>query len=371
MKIKSVKAYPVKANMTIPYVTAMVTKDVSYSVVTVIETDNGVLGLGQATTSAQNYSRFEEHQDTIVHIINRHITQAIVGMNPFDIELIHQKMSQAAKGHLYAHSTVDLACYDLMGKISQQPVVRLLGGALRERIPLCAPHLGILPAEELAKQALHFVSLGYNFINLRVGLDLSRDCKNISAVREAIGGEIPIAVDFSQSLGTLTSRSDTAISHIRQLEKAGASVFEQPVDDWDIDGLSRISHAIDSPVIADESVRTVHDALRIVQQKAADIVKIKLMKVGGIFPARKIATILNAAGIPVTVGNGLAGGIANSAEAHFAFSIPNLKAPGEMNGFLRLQDDPSLGDLVTQGCDLLCPTQLGIGASVNGLLDRQ
>jgi L-Ala-D/L-Glu epimerase len=369
MKIKSVKAYPVQAKMAIPYITAMARKVNSDSVVTIVETDHGAVGFGQAATSAQNYSRFEEHQDTIVHVVNRYISEALLGMNPFDIELIHKKMGEVAKGHLYAHSTVDLACYDLMGKVTQHPVVRLLGGALRDRIPLCAPHLSILPPEELARQAAHFVGVGYKFINLRVGLDLARDCQNISAVREAIGSTIPIAVDFSQSLGTLTSRSETAIFHIRKLEQAGASSFEQPVDDWDIEGLSRISHAIDSPVVADESVRTVHDAIRIIERRAADVVKIKLMKVGGIFPARKIATILNAVGIPVTVGNGLAGGIANSAEAHFAFSIPNLKVPGEMNGFLRLENDPTSGDLVTQDCDLLCPTQAGIGASADMFLD--
>ena len=361
MKIVAITAHAVQADMRIPYITAMVRKTVSTSVVTVVRTDDGQIGVGQATTSAQNYSRFEEFQSSICQVVQEIIAPALMGVDPCDLEEIHLRMNRVAKGHLYAHSTVDLACHDWMGRAIGRPVVKLIGGALRERLPLCAPHLGIVPADDMAAQAAAFVAQGYQHINLRVGLALADDVRNVMAVRAAVGPDVAISVDFSQSLNGQGFRNDTAIVHLRALEKAGVNAFEQPVADGDLEGLAKISAAIDAPVIADEAIRTLQDALRLVQLQAADAVKIKLMKVGGIHPARKIAAVLQAAGIPVTVGNGLAGAIANSAEAHFAFSLPNLKLPGEMNGFLRLHGQSELCDLVMDGCDLLCPTQPGLG----------
>lgn len=368
MKITAISAYAVEAPMRVPYITALVDRRVATSVVTVVETDEGLTGFGQSTTSAAMYSPFEEYQESIVDVVERKLAPELIGSNPFDLELIHNKMSRVARGHLYAHGTVDLACHDIMAKAANRPVVEMIGGAVRERIALCAPHLGILPAKELAEQALAYVEQGYKYINLRVGANPAQDVENVSAVRAAVGDGIAIAVDFSQSLHVLGYRGDTAIRQIRALEKAGASAFEQPLADWDTEGLARVAAAIDAPIIADEGVRSPQDALRIVDRRAADAVKIKLMKVGGIFPARKIAAILQAAGVPMTVGNGLAGYIANSAEAHFAFSLPNLKLPGEMNGFLRLDDDLISGDLNTDGTDLLAPSAVGLGVKLD--LDR-
>lgn len=365
MKITAISAYAVDAPMRVPYITALVDRRVATSVVTVVETDEGLTGFGQSTTSAALYSPFEEYQESISDVVERKLAPELIGSNPFDLELIHAKMNRVARGHLYSHCTIDLACHDIMAKAANRPVVEMIGGPVRDRIALCAPHLGILPSKELAQQALAYAEQGYRYINLRVGANPAQDVENVSAVRAAVGDAVAIAVDFSQSLHVLGYRGDTAIQQIRALEKAGASAFEQPLADWDTEGLARIAAAIDSPIIADESVRSPHDALRIVDRRAADAVKIKLMKVGGIFPARKIAAILQAAGVPMTVGNGLAGYIANSAEAHFAFSLPNLKLPGEMNGFRRLDDDLIGGDLKTDGTDLLVPSAAGLGVEID------
>ena len=364
MKITSVRAYAVEAPMLIPYITALVDRRVSTSVLTVIETDTGVTGYGQSTTSAALYSPFEEFQESIIAVVENKLAPLLIGVDPYDLETIHERMQRAARGHLYAHATIDLACHDIIGKVVDRPVFDLIGGAVRDSIPLCAPHLGILPSAELAAQARGYVDQGFRFINLRVGANLQQDLENVTAVRAAVGEGVSISVDFSQSLHVIGYRADTAISHIRALEKAGASAFEQPVAGWDLEGMARVAAAIDAPIIADEGVRTPEEALRLVDRRAADAVKIKLMKVGGIFPARKIAAILQAAGIPITVGNGLAGYVANAAEAHFAFSLPNLKLPGEMNGFCRLSDDLMTGELTMEDGNLLRPKRAGLGVDV-------
>jgi L-alanine-DL-glutamate epimerase-like enolase superfamily enzyme len=365
MKITKIRAYPVNVPMRIPYTTALVDRTVSNSVLAIVETDEGVTGLGQATTSAPLYAAFEQYQEAIVAAIEQKLAPAVLGADPFDLETLHDKMQRVARGHLYAHATIDLACHDLMGQATGRPVHKLIGGAVRDRIALVAPHLGLMPPARLAEQAAGFVREGYRFVNLRVGADLRQDIANLRAVREAIGDAIPIAVDFSQSLHFAGFRGDTAIGHLRKLEPFGVSAFEQPLADWDLEGMARVAAAIDTPIIADESVRTPEDVLRVIECRAADIIKIKIMKVGGIFPARKIAAICQAAAVPITVGNGIAGHAVNAAEAHFAFTIPNLKLPGEMNGFLRLLDDVATGDLMVRDGDLLRPDAPGLGVRLD------
>jgi muconate cycloisomerase len=301
----------------------------------------------------------------MVAVVNNKLAPLLEGVDPYDLETIHNQMQFAARGHNYAHATVDLAWHDIMGKTTGRPVFDLIGGAVHDKIPLCAPHLSILPASELSAQAKSYVDEGYKFINLRAGAGLEQDLEAVIAVRDTVDESIGISVDFSQSLHAIGYRADTAISYIRALEKAGVSAFEQPVANWDIERMARITSAIDAPIIADEAVRTPEDALRIVDRRAADAVKIKLMKVGGIHPARKIAAILQAAGIPITVGNGLAGYVTNAAEAHFAFSLPNLKLPGEMNAFRRVRDDLMTGELTMQDGDLLRPSRPGFGVDID------
>jgi len=365
MKITRVRAYAIDVPMRLPYTTALVDRTTSQSVLAVVETDEGITGLGQATTSAPLYAPFEQYQEAIVAALEQKLAPAVLGADPFDLEALHDRMQRVARGHLYAQATIDLACHDLMGKATGRPVHKLIGGAVRDRIPLVAPHLGIMPAPTLAEQAAGFVKQGYRFVNLRVGADLRQDIANLQAVRRAVGQEIPIPVDFSQSLHFAGYRADTAIAHLRALEPFGVTAFEQPLADWDLEGMARVAAAIDTPIIADESVRTPEDALRVIERRAADVIKIKIMKVGGIFPARKIAAICQAAAMPITVGNGIAGHVVNAAEAHLAFTLPNLKLPGEMTGFLRLVDDVASGDLTVRDGDLLVPEAPGLGVCLD------
>ena len=367
MKITKISAYPIEVEMKLPYTTALVHRTKSSSVVTVVETDAGLTGVGQATTSAPLYAPFEQYQAAIAAVIEQKIAPAIVGMDPFDLEAIHDRMQRIARGHLYAQATIDMACHDLMGLSTGLPVYKLIGGAVRERLPLYAPHLGIMAPEVLAEHARKYVEEGFAYLNLRLGSSQRDDIATLKAVREAVGDDIPIGVDFSQSLHFSGYRADTALKHLRSLEPFDLLAIEQPLADWDIEGSARIANAIDTPIIADESVKTLEDALRVIERRAADIIKIKIMKVGGIFPARKIAALCQAAAMPMTVGNGIAGMIANSAEAHFAFTLPNLKLPGEMNGFRRAHNDVVDGGLSVDRGDLLLPTAPGLGVR----LDRE
>ncbi len=363
MKITGVEAFPVTVPMRIPYITALTHKDTSSFAVVVIHTDEGIDGFGQATVSAPRYQPFEQTLDHILLTIRDLLTPAVIGLDPFDVGLIHDRMDRVALGHRYAQAAIDTACYDIMGKAAGKTISTLLGGARREAIQLVAPHLGYLEPQELADLSLHYREEGYKALNFRAGMDLNQDVEILTAVRKAVGDTMTIDLDFSQSLSLAHHRPNIAIPYIKRLEEFDLQAVEQPLSHFELEGMAKIAQAVDTPLVADESVVTAADALRVIRMGAADVIKFKIMKVGGFYPAMQIAAICQTAGVPITVGHGFAGSIQNAAEAHLAATLTHLKLPGEMNGFYRIEEDVADG-LTIQDGDLLIPTGPGLGVEL-------
>src|SRR5574341_1036737 len=351
--------------MRIPYTTALAEKKTTEAVVVVVETDDGLRGLGQAAASAPRYAPFDEFPSEVVLTVRERLTPAVLGEDPRDLATLHRKMEAAAHGHVYAHTTIDLAVHDILGQAQGVPVYRMLGGRVRDRIPLVAPHFGFMAPTELARMVKEYVDQGYRHVNLRAGFGLETDKRMLGAVREAVGDGVGLDIDFSQSLSLHQGRPDVAITYIRALEAFGLDSVEQPLAAGDLAGMARIAAAIDPPLVADESVVSLNDLQRVIEMRAADVVKIKIVKTGGLWPARKWVAVGEAAGLAFTVGHGIAAGIQNAAEAHLAFTIAHLKLPGEMNGFLRAQDDVTATDLRVEGGDLLPPEAPGLGATLD------
>lgn len=361
MKIVEVEAFEIRLPMSIPYVTALSERAETKAVVGVVRTDEGLEGVGQATTSAPLYAPHEETPETVLFDLKHRVGPAVIGLDPFDIAEVHRRMDRVAHGHPYAHTVVDLACYDLMGRATGRPVHQLLGGALREEIPLVAPHLGYLETGRLVEEVEGFLAAGFRAFNLRVGRDLEEDLRNLSAIRKKAGDEVTLDTDFSQSLSLHLRRPDLALSYLRRLEEFRVSSFEQPLAAWDLEGMARLAQALDTPIVADESVFTPQDALRVVRMGAADVIKIKIIKTGGFYGAMKIAAIAETAGVPLTVGHGLAPGIQTAAEAHFASTLSFFKLPGEMNGVCRIAQDVTEGSLKVRQGRLMVPRGPGLG----------
>ncbi|MFQ5693788.1 MAG: mandelate racemase/muconate lactonizing enzyme family protein, partial [Nitrospinota bacterium] len=297
MEITGVEAFAVHVPMRIPYITALTHKDTSSFAIVVVHTDEGVDGFGQATVSAPRYAPFEQTLEHILLTIREQIAPAVLGLDPFEVGVLHDRMDRVSLGHRYAQATVDVACYDIMGKTTGRSVAALLGGARRETIPLVAPHLGYLEPERLADLALEYREAGYGALNFRAGMDLKKDVEILTAVRKAVGDTMTIDLDFSQSLSLAHHRPDTAISYIKRLEAFDLQAVEQPLSHHELEGMARIARAIDTPLVADESVTTAADALRVIRMGAADVIKIKIMKVGGFYPALEIAAICQTAGV--------------------------------------------------------------------------
>lgn len=363
MKIDRVKAYGLELPQRVVYKMAVATYTKLRTVVVEVGTDDGLTGAGQASITAAAYSPYGETLEGAIHAINHVLGPALIGLDPTAIEAAHLRMGKALQGNPSAKTAIDLALHDVTGQALGVPVCTLLGGPLRTELPLLAS-IGLFPTEEMVDLAAEALALGFKALKIRVGESLEDDERNLAALRKRLGDDLPISVDFNQALSEVHGRPDAAIRYIRRLEGYGIDTVEQPVAGWDFENMARICAAVDTPVIADESVWTLQDAQRAIRMGAGDIIKIKIVKTGGLLGARKMAALCEAAGVPIIVGHGIAGAVQNAAEAHLAASLPNWKAPGEMNGFLKLERD-ACAPLEFQGGNLVLPQAPGLGVALS------
>lgn len=341
MKIKQVVAYAVELPQRVQYKMSVATYERLSTVVAEVHTDDGQLGVGQASVTASAYSPYGETVVGAVHAINAVLGPRLTGTDPFAIESAHMRMQRALQGNPTAKTAIDIALHDLCGKILGVPVYSLLGGPITRELPLLAS-IGYFPTDELVARAEEAMAQGFGALKIRVGDNLETDLRNLAALRKKLGDRLPLSVDFNQAMSLVHGRPDQAISYIRRLEEFNLESVEQPVSGTDYENMASITAAIDTPIVADESIWTLQDARRAIEMRACDIIKIKIVKTGGLLLARKMAALCEAAGMALVVGHGIAGVVQNAAEAHLAASLPNWKAPGEMNGFLKLSKDIGL-----------------------------
>jgi L-alanine-DL-glutamate epimerase-like enolase superfamily enzyme len=283
-----------------------------------VHTDEGVVGLGEVS-STPVWSG--EDSTTAAHVIASFLEPALAGEDPRDIERLTAKMRRAVAGHPFTKSGIEIALWDILGKAAGLPIYRLLGGAVRQRVPIKMSISGAEPerAAELAEWAM---KQGLRALKVKVGIEPEGDIARVRAVREAVGPNFRVGIDAN---GGWSPR--VAIQTIRRLvEEQNIYFAEQPVSPLDVQWMADVRRSVTVPVMADESCYTLQDAMAIARAGAADILSIYVGKGGGIGPARKIASVAEAAGLTCTIGSNLELGIASAAMAHVAMSTPGVGA---------------------------------------------
>ena len=282
-----------------------------------ITTDEDLIGYGEIFTSPGWYSA--ESPDSVLQMIKRWFRPLLINERVLDIEHIIDKLDNERMGNNLAKSRVDMALYDLMGKTLGVPVCDLIGGRYHKEFEMVGG-MGIFEPEEMAEKAVEFVNQGHKTIKIKIGEgSLDKDVERVRRVRAAVGDSIKIRVDGN----AWYSRAD-AIRVIRRIEKYNLDNIEQPLPEWDFEGMAALTAKIDTPIMADESVHNLWDAYRIVKNKVADIIKIKFAKIGGFYKAQKVINLCEAAGVPVVVGNGINTSIMGSAELNLACSHKHI-----------------------------------------------
>ena len=281
--------------------------------------ESGAAGWGEAPALKDwggEFGRyFGESPGTTIEVVTRHLAPGIKGCLPGEIAELHARMDRAIKGYPYAKAAVEFAAYDLAGKQCGLPVHRLLGGAVRRRIPV-THSIGLLGFEEAEREAAQVASEGIRTVKVKVGIDPDRDVEMVRRIRQTVGPDVALCVDANQGYGT----PGDAIRTFRRMERHDLIYFEQPVEG--IERLAEVARAIDVPVMADESAWNAHDIIQIIDKRAAQIVSLYTTKPGGLYGAMEAAAVARAAGILCNVNGSVETGIGNLANLQLAAAAP-------------------------------------------------
>jgi muconate cycloisomerase len=285
----------------------------SNAVLVKLHTDEGVTGLGEACAWEPEF--YGETLESVTVTIQKYAAPRILGEDPRNIGRIMARLDAALARSTCAKEGVDLALHDLVGKALNVPVSTLLGGRFRDRIP-AASEIGIDTPEAMAADALAVVRKGIRVVKIKGSSDPDLDVERVRAVREAVGGDVGLRLDPNAAWDV-----PSTIRTMKSLEGCGLQLLEQPVPGWDLRGMAHIRRNIGIPLMADESVWSPQDAVRIFESGAADILNIKLPKSCGLHQAKKIEAAAEGMGMPCIVGTEIEPGLSCVAKLHMAASM--------------------------------------------------
>jgi len=312
--IRQVEVYQVTFKYTEPFRIAPSVSTEADNVVVKLVTDYGVVGWGESSPSKRVTG---ETAETVARTLDK-IGPKLIRMCPLRIEQDVELMDTVVEGNPAAKAAVDMALHDVLGKTVGKPLFMLIGGYRTE--VMTDVTLGIKSAEDMALDAAKAVRKGFKALKVKLGTDPAEDVKRVGAVRGAAGDDVQIRVDANQGWTV-----KQAIDVLNRIEKFKIQFAEQPVSAWNIKGLREVKKNSPVPIMADESVHSPQDALRLIRAEAVDLINIKLMKCGGILNGRKIAEVAEAAGIPCMIGCMSESEIGIAAAAHFAAGVKNIQ----------------------------------------------
>ena len=281
-----------------------------------LHTDEGIVGLGEAPHMA-GFSGAGETQATVALQLRERLLPAVFGKDPRQIEARQLDMERALPWNPRAKSAVNIALYDIVGKALNTPVYNLLGGIVRDRIPL-SWSIPITDHDHAAEDAEMAISRGVRILKMKTGHeDPDHDIERTRRVRAVAGDEVSLRADANQAWDV-----NTAIYVINSLAESGLDFMEQPVKVWDLDGMAEVRRATNTYIMADESANSPRDVLELAKKRACDLISVYINNGGGIINAKKMAIVAEPAGIGCYVGGALEGAIATRACLHFAASTP-------------------------------------------------
>lgn len=325
--IESVSAIPEDLDLVEPYAISTGLQKKAEYVLVIVKNEEGQMGVGEASPMP-GYS--QENQLSVLKAVNESLGPAIAGLDERRIPSIIESMDIAVSGDLMAKSAVEVAIHDLVSRCRGISIIQELGGPVRNRIGV-AGSIGFLSLKEAEAKSSGLVADGISTLKVKIGREIDTDLQLVRAIRTAVGKETRLRLDANQGYNP-----SKAISNLERLEAFEPELFEQPVSKDDIASMARIAKAIDTPIVADEPIETSKDILRFAESEAADMVKLKVNKCGGLSRTLMMSKLAREFGMSSIIGSGHESSVGVAAECAAAMSCNNFHPVGEMNGNQRL-----------------------------------
>jgi galactonate dehydratase len=335
-----------------------------------LETDEGLTGVGE--------TRMINHTEALLGYLAEVQATDILGRDPFEIEALVQRMvrldyARSGEIAMSALAVVEMACWDIIGKALGQPVHRLLGGAVHERVKAYANgwytvertpeefHAAARRVVERGYRALKFDPFGAGLWELEPA-ERRRSLALVEAVRDAVGDEVELLIEMHGRFAPAA-----AVDIARELEQWRPAWIEEPVPPENLKALAKVTERVRIPVATGERIHVRAEFRELFELQAADIVQPDLAHFGGLSEARKLAATAETHFVLIAPHN-VCGPVATAANLHLAACTPNFKIQEHFNDFADSwvhEVAPGLPQVDrSDGC-FPVPTAPGLGVSID------
>jgi muconate cycloisomerase len=321
---------------------------------------NGVEGIGEAATlGGPRWS--EESVEGIKAVIDAHLAPAVLGLDASRLEAAAAAMDAAAKRNNAAKGAIESALFDAVGRTLGVPAVQLLGGAVRDRMPVYWTLASGDPAQEIEEAEAKLSQRLHDRFKIKIGAQpLARDLARLRKLAAALGDRATLIVDANQAWDEATAnRAMPALADL------GIALVEQPLPAWNVEGLARVRARSAVPIMADECVFDAHDALRVAAGGAADVLSLKIVKHGGLLGLRRVAAVAEAGGLALYGGCLLESSIGAAAHLHAFAGLPSLTWGCEHFGPHILTEDLVTEPLRIADFHIHLPSGPGLGVTLD------
>ena len=359
MKITKIEAIPIN----VPLSTAMTTShglhNTSPYVIVQVHTDEGLIGLGEATVTPRWSGETSHGAVAIIHGL---IAPVLKGQDPRRVSWLRRQIDSVVRLNPFTRAGVEMALWDIAGKVAGVPVYQLLGGKVRDEMPIrmVVGSIDIPQAVALARQ---FLDRGVKCLKVKVGLNPDQDVARVRAIRELAGPHIPISVDANCGWTVLQARQT-----LQRLREFNILFAEQPISTADRSEMAALRRATDIPLMADESAFTSSDVWHLTSERAVDIISVYPGKNGGIQSTVEAVYTAKSAGIPCAMGSNLELGIGTAAMLHLGAALPTIASeqyPGDFIGPLYHEADLLKTPLTLGPASARVPDGPGLGVELD------
>jgi muconate cycloisomerase len=343
-----------------PHKLSVATMNTQTLVLVRIRCADGIAGWGEATTiGGLNYG--EESPESIKANIDTHIAPLLVGMDAAQPAKAMARIRKIIQGNRFAKCALETALLDAQARRLNTPLSELLGGRVRDTLPVAWTLASGDTAKDIA-EAEHMLEIRrHRIFKLKIGLrSVEDDVAHVLAIKRALGDRASVRVDVNQAW-----REPDAVRGIAKLEAGGIDLIEQPVKAHNIAALARLKRRFDVAIMADEALHGPDDAMALARVDAADVYAVKITQSGGLLPALEVATVARLAGIGLYGGTMLEGGIGTAATAHLCSTFADLAWDTELFGPLLLTQEVLREPLVYRDFELVVPTGPGLGVDID------
>jgi muconate cycloisomerase len=321
---------------------------------------NGADGIGEAATlGGPRWS--EESVESIKATIDAYLAPALLGAPADGFQAARTRMDAAAKRNNAAKAAIESALFDAVGKTLGVPAVQLLGGAVRESMPVLWTLASGDPAQEIEEAENKLAARLHDTFKVKIGAQSPEaDLARLRRLAGVLAGRASLIVDANQAWDEAT-----ALRCLSVLAELGIGLVEQPLPAWNLAGMARLRARSTVPLMADESVFSTHDMLDVARAGAAEVVSLKLVKHGGLLATRDVAAIAEAAGIGLYGGCLLESSIGAAAHLQVFAGLRELPWGCEHFGPQILVDDLVEEPLRFADFQIHLPTGSGLGVTVD------